>query len=180
MSRLPLLALCALLALSDSVAHAQSSARSPAEYICGAPDLATLCKVIKAAGNGKGATRLKDTKAIDTIFAPLDGAFYTDAKKVAHELGLKTFEEIFTKQKAADRLLQNIIIPNQAITSAAFKSGTYKSLLGQKLTLSSAIFTKDKYVASEEIKATIKATDFEAGRSIIHKVDRVPVPDDFL
>ncbi|KAG2491006.1 hypothetical protein HYH03_010678 [Edaphochlamys debaryana] len=159
---------------------ATAAATSSAKYICTDPDLATLCKILRAGGRGQGATRLSSPTATDTIFAPVDGAFFKDSKKVADELEIKSFDAIFKDPKAADRLLQNLIIPNKAFTLAGWRSGDYKSLLGQELELSSALLTKDKYVKSEEIKATITEPDIPAGRSVIFKVNRVPVPDDFL
>ncbi|KAG2454474.1 hypothetical protein HYH02_001492 [Chlamydomonas schloesseri] len=120
-----------------------------------------------------------DGSASNTVFAPLDSAFSQDSKKVASELGLSAFEKIYTTPKKADRLLQNLVIPGQAISSNGFKTGSdFKSLLGQHLYFKGAWFTKDLYVQSEEIKAKIIQVDIPAGRSVVYTTDRVPVPDD--
>ncbi|KXZ48572.1 hypothetical protein GPECTOR_26g475 [Gonium pectorale] len=143
------------------------AAASAGAYICTDPDLTTLCRILRAAGREKGAARLN--------------AFAKDARKVADELEVSSLEALYTKPKAADRLLQNLIIPDQAIGSRAFKDDRkFKSLLGQQLKFESALLTKQFYIESEEISALIIQTDIPAGRSVIHKTERVPVPDDFL
>ncbi|PNH06948.1 hypothetical protein TSOC_006641 [Tetrabaena socialis] len=176
---LPLLG--ALLLASSGPARGAPIPPSPAALICADPDLSTLCRVLRAAGDSKGATRLQSTTDTDTVFAPTNKAFINDANKVADELGIRSLEAIYSNPKASDRLLQNLIIPDQAITFKAFKDDRkYKSLLGQQLELKSAVFTNQFYVESEEIKALVVQPDLAAGRSVVHKTDRVPVPDDFL
>ncbi|PNW70639.1 hypothetical protein CHLRE_17g728350v5 [Chlamydomonas reinhardtii] len=174
-------ATAALLLLTASPFAAQGSTRrysNPAQYICNDPDLTTLCRILRAAGpDSKAAAALQDATVSNTVFAPLDSAFSQDAKRVASKLSLGAFEKIYTSPKQADRLLQNLIIPGQAISSNGFKTGTdYKSMLGQHLYFKGAWFTKDLYVQSEEVKAKIIQVDIPAGRSVVYTTDRVPLP----
>ncbi|GIL72890.1 hypothetical protein Vretifemale_3172, partial [Volvox reticuliferus] len=107
---------------------------TPADYICSSNDLKTLCQVIKAAGNGEGATALKGGTVIETVFAPTDDAFDRDSKTVASRLNLKDFSDIYTSPTEADRLLRYLIVPNQALLSSAFKSGAeYQNLMKKDL-----------------------------------------------
>ncbi|KAG2431785.1 hypothetical protein HXX76_009281 [Chlamydomonas incerta] len=173
------------LLLAAGPCAAQSSSGSstrrystPAQYICTDPDHTTLCRILKGAGpDSKGAAALNDATVSNTVFAPLDSAFSQDSKTVARKLGLSAFEKIYTSPKQADRLLQNLIIPGQAISSNGFKTGSdFKSMLGQHLYFKGAWFTKDLYVQSEEVKAKIIQVDIPAGRSVVNTTDRVPVP----
>ncbi|EFJ42917.1 hypothetical protein VOLCADRAFT_96911 [Volvox carteri f. nagariensis] len=86
---------------------------TPADYICADQTLTTLCRIIRAAGEGEGAAALKSGTTIETVFAPTNDAFDKDSKSVALKLQLKDFADIFTTSTAADRLLRGLIVPNQ-------------------------------------------------------------------
>ncbi|GIL43080.1 hypothetical protein Vafri_866 [Volvox africanus] len=149
---------------------------TPADYICTSDDLKTLCQIIKAAGNGEGAAALNDGTAIETVFAPTDGAFNSDSKAVASRLKLKDFNDIYTTPTEADRLLRYLIVPNQALLSSAFKSGTeYQNLMKKNLEYETAWLTSQVYIDGSR-KAEIKIKDIRAGQAVVHVVDRVPYP----
>ncbi|PNH12087.1 hypothetical protein TSOC_001027 [Tetrabaena socialis] len=140
-SSLPLCLLVLWLGLQVAPSAAQRGGKSatPADAICSDPDFKTLCRIIKTAGDGQGATLLQDPNAIITVFAPTDEAFGKDGKNAARKLKLKDFNDIFTTPTAADRLLRGLIIPNAALLAKALQSGNkYKNDLGQNLEYSTA------------------------------------------
>ncbi|KXZ48571.1 hypothetical protein GPECTOR_26g474 [Gonium pectorale] len=162
-----------------------AAAASPKAYICADPDLSTLCRILEAAGGGsvirRGATQLSSPSSTDTIFAPTNQAFAQDAQKLADFFGVSSLGALDTSPQSADRLLQHLVISGQAITSRAFNDGAkYTSLLGDELELKVLKGTDGFYVESDETRAAILQADILAGRAVVHKVDQVPLPDNFL
>lgn len=156
---------------------------SPAVAICADPDLKTFCRLIMEADpDGKASKMLQDPTTRATIFAPTEAAFSKTEDKVADELSLKRFADIFvSNDKKAERLLSNLFIPYVAIGSKAMKNDDkYKSFLGQDLEFDTSILSRSFFVKGEELSVKIIEEDVPAGNSVLHKTDRVQVPDDKL